>query len=235
VCCILAGLELDVVSPVRASILKASADDVVYFPIVQKPSEPDLANVVVTKRGSSIGYPSYEWVYGYLESLLPTQNLSITVEVDVTWYPYCDPVDPEPVCDPYTVTEVIPTAFDVTVPGQNNPFEYTLILGKAYAIPGEVRLLSVVPASQNFQPVNTVSWIRDAGVVEGIVRNGTIYTLDDIRVVIGSDSCAWRETMLDTTLLLPGQETSFSREYPYCENEELYVVGQGIVLPIFQK
>jgi hypothetical protein len=196
-------------------------DELMYLPLIQKPS---VAKVVVTDKGTSIGYPTLYWAFGYVENLSAANNLSITVGIDVTYHPYCEPPPP---CDSYTVTEPVYLAFDTTTPGQINPFKYSLILGKAWAELGEVQIHSILPAAQDVYPVKILNWTRDEGLISGIAQNDTNHTLDPVRVIVGADQCGWREATLDTAALQPEQETSFNIDYPYCEIDELYVIGQG--------
>jgi hypothetical protein len=215
-------------SPANASMAFASGNDVaaVFFPFVQKPPEPELARLVITERGYTIGYPSYDWVYGYVENLDPAQNYSITVGIEVTFYPYCEPWDPGP-CDPSTYMAEVATAFPVSLPGEINPFWYMAMSAKSSYSLGEVSLLSVVPASGAHHPLQIVSWEQHETSVSGVVRNDTVHPLYNARVVLGTDSCHWREATLEDTALSPGQETPFSG-VSYCEDEAPYLVGQGI-------
>jgi hypothetical protein len=226
---------LDGISTVSASNPSVSiVEAVIYFPFVQNPITPELARLVVTEEGYTIGYPSYEWVYGYVENLDPNQNYSITVGVEVTFYPYCDPGDPGSCEPPSTYITELATAFPVSLPGQINPFWYRVMSAKSSYSLGQVFLLSVLPANPNNYPLQIMNWEQNESAISGVARNDTVYTLYDARVVLGTDSCHWREATLDATILHPGQETQFSG-LSYCEDEALYLIGQGTASSEIQK
>ena len=194
-----------------------------YLPFIAK---SPLVELVVTSRGETIGYPAYWWVYGHVNNLVSTPVYSVTVGIEVTVYPYCEP-DP---CDPYDTTETVHPAFEATLPGQANPFSWDIALGKAFAMVGEVKIASgglIGEGGSNYHPVTVLNWIREGNAVVGKARNDTGKSLADVRVVVFSNECAWKEAGLTNTSLQPGEETDFRLESFYCEGEDVTVVGQG--------
>ncbi len=194
-----------------------------YFPIVVK---PPLAEAVVTDRGETIGYPTYWWVYGYVSSLVSTPIYSVTVGIDITYFPYCEP-NP---CEPYKKTEIVKPAFAATLPGQINPFSWSLMLGKAYATVGQVKVVSASLIGESgitYHPITVLNWRREDKAVVGRIRNDSGKNLGNVRVVIVSNQCAWQEATLTIISLQPGQETDFRLETFYCEGDDVVVIGQG--------
>jgi hypothetical protein len=213
--------------------LKSQEEFYVYLPLAAKPSLP--IEFVVTRRGESIGYPTHYYVYGYVRSTGTEPVYSVTLEVDVTIYPYSPPG--EPPYPPYTSAVPIVPALEATLPGQINPFSYSLLLGKSSASIGEVRATAATltpPSEARFVPLTIVGWQTENTMITGTVRNDQGQTLRDARVVVVEpDRCAWRETALEVTILQPGQETAFQRNMysTYCFTENTVIVGQGAVSP----
>ena len=198
-----------------------------FLPRVVK---PPLVLPFVTYRGEAIGYPTTWWVYGYVSSPVSTPVYSVTVGIDVTYYPYCEP-DP---CDPYARTEIVNPAFPATLPGQINPFSWSLSLGKAYATVGQVKILSAsltAPGELANYPLTILNWQRQDKAVIGRARNNSAQNLVAARVVVVSDRCAWRDATLDRTSLQPDQETDFRLDFLYCEGQDVVVIGQGVAGP----
>jgi hypothetical protein len=195
-----------------------------YLPFIAK---SPLVELTVTSRGETIGYPTYWWVYGHVNNLASTPVYSVTVGIEVTYFPYCEP-DP---CDPYDTTEIVHPAFEVTLPGQANPFSWNIALGKAFAAVGEVKIASKDISGEggkSYHPVRILDWYREGKAVFGRVRNDSGKNLADVRVVVFSDQCAWKGASLSSTSLQPGEEADFRLESFYCEGEDVTVVGQGL-------
>src|SRR4030067_1544585 len=166
-----------------------------FLPIVAKPVPP--VEPIETERGEYFGYPSSWWVYGYVNSLVPAPVYSVIVGINVTYYPYCDP-DP---CEPYQTTEPVYPAFPVTLPGQKNPFAWSLLLGKASASVGQVNIVSWSLSGESgisYYPLTVVDWHREGKAVLGRVRNDSVNDLVDGRAVVFSNVCDWEEPSLNT-------------------------------------
>ena len=97
-----------------------------YLPVVLR--SPIPVEVVETARGAIDGYPSHYFVYGYVRNLTSAPLYSVTLELEVTMYPY----NPDGAQQPYLERVPLSTALPATLPGQINPFSYDLLLGKAY-------------------------------------------------------------------------------------------------------
>jgi CSLREA domain-containing protein len=198
-----------------------------YLPVVVNPPFPIEA--VVTSRGETIGYPTTWWVYGYANNPISKTVYSVTIGIDVTYYPYCDP-NP---CDPYETTEVVKTAFPATLPGQPNPFSWSLLLGKASATVGQVRIIlaDINGGGPEYYPLTVLNWHREDHAVAGRVRNDGEKDLENARVVVFSNDCGWREAALANTSLQSGQESDFNLDYFYCLGDDVNVIGQGRIIP----
>ena len=205
----------------------------VYLPVAAKPPLP--IEFVVTARGESIGYPTHYYVYGYVRSLVAEPVYAVKLEVDVTFYPYTPPG--EPPYPPYTSAISIVPALEATLPGQINPFAYSLLLGKASASLGEVRAVAATltpPDATEYIPLTIVGWHAENTTLVGTVRNDHSQPLHDARVVVAAlGKCRWREATLDDTTLRTGQETAFQCNLytTYCFADDMTVVGQGVTSP----
>jgi hypothetical protein len=219
------------IDPTR-SAEKPLARYVHYLPVVTRAPLPIQAEV--TARGELIGYPTYYYVHGYVRNLVSEALYSVTIDVDVTIYPY----EPQEalVLEPYTQTISVTPALSATLPGQYNPFTYGLLLGKASASIGDVRAASArytSPDGYRYQALNITNWEYVDGVVRGTARNDSSTDLHHLRVVIAElEKCRWREADLDTNTLAPGQETNFQMVLSdTCFGDHLIVVGQGAAAP----
>jgi hypothetical protein len=208
--------------------LEQDSESYAYVPVAMAlPVE-----AVVTARGEQIGYPTYYYVYGYVRNLAARPVYSVTVEVEVTIFPY------EP---PYTLSSMekfqVTPALTATLPGQANPFQYGLLLGKASASIGGVRAVAasfVEPSGDVYYPLTVAGWEHKGALISGTVRNDSGRTLHKARVVAAKlDRCTWREAVLDDVVLQPGQETAFHLDYysSACVDDSLVVVGQGAAPP----
>jgi hypothetical protein len=219
------------VDPVH-SVEKSSGSYAHYLPLVSLAPLPVQAEV--TARGELIGYPTYYYVYGYVNSLVSEPLYSVTVDVDVTIYPY-EP-EGESVLEPYTQTISVTPALSATLPSQNNPFTYGLLLGKASASIGDVRAASASytsPDGYRYHSLNITNWEYVDGVISGIARNESSAALSHIRVVVADlEKCRWREATPEESTLAPGQETTFQMILPEaCFGDQLIIVGQGAAAP----
>ena len=203
-----------------------------YLPVVARAPLPVQAEV--TARGELIGYPTYYYVHGYVHNLASEALYSVTIDVDVTIYPY-EPEE-ELVSGSYTQTISVTPALSATLPGQYNPFTYGLLLGKASASIGDVRAASASdtsPDGYRYQALNITGWEYVDGVIRGTARNESSTDLHHLRVVIAElEKCRWREADLDISTLAPGQETNFQMILSeFCFGDHLIVVGQGAAAP----
>jgi hypothetical protein len=199
------------------------------FPVAAKASLP--IEFAVTARGETFGYPTYYYVYGYVRSLATDPVYSVQLEVDVTFYPYTSPGEPS--LSSYTSAIPIFPALEATLPGQINPFSYSLTLGKASAAIGQVRAVAATltsPSGATYVPLTVVDWhVEDTNVL-GVVRNDHDRALHNLRVVVVEPyRCEWREATLVDTTLQPGQETAFQRNLytTLCFTDNFVIVGQG--------
>jgi len=219
------------VDPAR-SVEKSSGSYVHYLPWVSLAPLPVQAEV--TARGELIGYPTYYYVYGYVSNLVLEPLYSVTIDVDVTIYPY-EP-EGEGMLEPYTQTISVTPALSATLPSQYNPFAYGLLLGKASASIGDVRAASASyssPDGYRYRSLNITNWEYVDGVISGTARNESSTALSHIRVVIAElEKCRWREAMPEDSTLAPGQETTFQMILSAaCFGDHLIVVGQGAAAP----
>ena len=203
-----------------------------YLPVVSRAPVP--AQAEVTARGELIGYPTNYYVYGYVKSLVSEPLYSVTLDVDVTIYPY-EP-EGEFVLEPYTQTISVTPALSATLPGQFNPFAYSLLLGKASASIGDVRAAYASytsPDGYRYQALNITDWEYGEGIISGTARNDSSKDLHHLRVVIAKlEKCRWREADLDASTLAPGQETNFQMILSEaCFGDQLIIVGQGAAAP----
>jgi hypothetical protein len=201
-----------------------------HLPLVMNPSTIDL---VVTARGETGGYPSTYYLDGYVRNHLTTgPPYSVAVEVDVTFYPYEPPLQPS-----WRAWVPVRHLFTATMPGEINPFRYSLLLGKASARIGQVRVAAATPIDESqgsYHSLTVTGWAYEDPVVTGAVRNESSHFLNDVKVaVVNPDGCRWREASLDTTALAPGQETGFRVDYypSGCVDGSLRIVGQGAAKP----
>jgi len=210
--------------------LDLSPEHRVHLPLVSKSS---TIEVVVTARGENIGYPTEYYLEGYVRNNLTTgPPYSVAVEIDVTIYPY------EP-SHPISSSEWIGVRplFTATMPGGINPFRYSLILGKASASIGQVRVAAASPIDESqgsYHSLTVTGWKYEDPVVTGVVRNESGQFLDGVQVaVVNPDRCRWREASLDAAALAPGQETGFRVGYypSGCVDDSLLIVGQGAARP----
>jgi CSLREA domain-containing protein len=196
----------------------------IYLPVVRKPGFH--VELVVTDSGFGPGYPAVWWVYGHLNNLVSTPVYYATIGIEETFYPYCYP-DP---CDPYETTEIVYPAFPATLPGQINPFSWSVWLGKAYITVNQVRVISESLSGgegSTYYPLTILNWWREGNAVVGSIRNDSGEALVNARVVVVSDECAWKEAALSSTDLQPGEETDFRLDYFYCTGEDVSVIGQA--------
>lgn len=176
------------------------------------------------------GYGSSSYVLGYVQTTSSTPVSSITLGVNVTVYPYC-PFDP---CGgSYDEVRISAPAFPVALPGQINPFSYSVVNGKGETHVHGVAWVSGRVAGDGetlYQPLTIVNWTQEGSHMSGSGRNDSGRSLRDIRVVAAAlTRCSWREMTLETTTLGPGEVVRFQGDY-YCDGD-VGVVGQGAVVP----
>jgi hypothetical protein len=218
------------ISAMPAADLKAPAEQFSqYLPVIATPALP--VEVVVTARGVIDGYPSYVWVYGYVRNLTSTPLYSVSLDIEVTWYPY----DPDGSLQPYTERAPLIPALPATLPGQINPFAYSLTLGKASAVLGEVRAISTSSSGMGgvvYYSLALASLAHDGLNLRGTLRNDSGKPLYAARVVVAEQSnttCAWVQPQLATTALQPGQALDFHIDnyYQYCHGDGVVAIGQA--------
>jgi hypothetical protein len=200
-----------------------------YLPSILR--SPIPVEVVETARGAIDGYPSHYFVYGYVRNLAATPLYSVTLELEVTIYPYIPVGDQQPYVERVPLT----TALPATLPGQINPFSYDLLLGKASAQLGQLRALSASSDAVGgalFFPLTTVSLARDGANLRGAVRNDSARPLYGVLVAVAelqNATCAWQRPSLETTTLQPGQTVAFQIDnfFLYCRGDPVAVLGQG--------
>jgi hypothetical protein len=200
-----------------------------YFPLIVK--SPIPVEVVETARAAIDGYPSHYFVYGDVRNLTSTPLYSVTLELEVTMYPYNPEGDPQPYVERVPLT----TALPATLPGQINPFSYDLLLGKASAELGALRVVSANSSAVGgalYYPLTAVNVTRDGANLRGTVRNDSTQPLNGVLVAVTelqNAKCAWKRPSLSTTTLHPGQTVTFQIDdfYLYCPGEPVAVLGQG--------
>lgn len=229
------GSQAAIEEPIQPAPPSApSAAFSIYQPLIHKAARLE---VVETARGEDIGYPTYYYVYGYVRNLTTEPLYDVTVDLEVTMYPYCDPSQDPSLCDdPYTYIEYIKPALTASLPGQLNPFSYSLLLGKASAYFGPIVGYSASPwSSGERQAALTSVEIQYAGTtLSGTVRNDNSQALHGNRVVaFGPGRCAWREAVLEADTLQPGGETGFHIDSyaAGCVTEDVVIAGQGAFQP----
>lgn len=205
-----------------------------YLPLVQhSPSEPNPAIIegVKTTQGEIEGYPTVYYAYGYVRNLTSEPLYNVVVSLDVTIFPYEDPLlEPD---DIFLITPEL----TATLPGQLNPFSFVLLLGKASASIGPIVGVTASPweSGDAYAALTITGYAYEGSAVTGTARNDTDHPLHHARVGGYEPSlCSWREAELDTDELLPGQETGFSIPYSssYCFDGVGYtVIGQGAYQP----
>ena len=205
-----------------------SAAFTLYQPLVHKAARLEI---VETARGEDSGYPAYYYLYGYVRNRTAEPLYDVIVDLEVTIWPYDDPPPP-----PYTETVHLIPAFTATLPGQINPFFYSLTLGKAYADIGPILGYSANSwaGGNRHAPLTIVSYHYEGTTLSGTARNDSSQTLHDNRVVVFEPGkCAWKATVVDALTLQPGDETSFHLDnyYSACVTEDLMVLGQGAYQP----
>jgi hypothetical protein len=201
----------------------------IFLPIVVM---PPIVEHIVLSEGKSIGYPGYVWALGYINSVVPQPLYSVSIEVKFLYYPYCDPVDPDPCGEPFELSEIVHPGFPATLPGQVNPFFWERMLTKDDAFFRQVKVLSASlknESGKTYYPLTVLNWHRENKAVIGRVRNDSGKNLVDARVVVFSNQCYWKDATLIQTGLQPGQETDFLLDY--CEEVDVVVVGQGSASP----
>jgi hypothetical protein len=198
-----------------------------YLPWI---ASPPLAEVIETARIVVEGYPTYYYVLGYVHNLVPVPLEEVQIQIDVTITPY----SPDTPLPPDLMQMQFTPALTATLPGQDNPFTFSLYLGKASAELGDLRLLRARPAAANgpqYLPL-TIVHIEVAGSdVQGVVRNDNSQAVSQARVVTAAPhSCPWRETVLGSRILAPGEQTAFNRS-SFCLDPQIYAAGQGLLSP----
>jgi hypothetical protein len=226
-------LILAAVPPARAQ----PAVSTIYLPIVARPALP--FEVVVTAEIDSCapplggcGYPSYYYLRGYVRNLTAAPLYGIVLEVAETTIPY-DPDNPG--SGGYTSAVRVTPVLTATLPGQINPFGYTLVLGKASGALGAVTPLSYggdSPDGLAYYPLTVVGWARAAdGTLSGTLRNDSGRSLTQLRAALfHSGVCEVQTAELSAASLAPGASAGFSAPYT-CASGSYTIVGQGAAPP----
>ena len=203
-----------------------------YLPLVKRAPIP--VEVVETARGVIDGYPSFYFVYGYVRNLTSTPLYSVTLELEVTMYPYNPDGDPQP----YILPMPLITALPATLPGQINPFAFEMLLGKASAELGELRAVSANSDAVDgaiYYPLTMVSVTRDGANLRSTVRNDSAEALRGVLVAVTelqNARCAWKRPTLEATTLQPHQALTFQIDdfFLYCHGDPVAVLGQGAAI-----
>jgi hypothetical protein len=164
-------------------------------------------------------------VRGYLRHLPGAPIAHVTLEVDITVYPY------EPAgTAAYTSTATFAPVFVVTMPDQVNPLAYVVVNGKGFtAVGSAVRVASATPvsAAERYYPLTVRGWERSGDQVRGMLQNDSPAILSDLRAGLFSpDACGWQAASLNVAALQPGEVAAAEVWYP-CVSEEYVFLGQG--------
>lgn len=217
---------------------RAQANTRHYLPQV---SQPSLFEVVITDANYSCDdthydpdclYPSYYYVRGYVRNTtdLPLYDIKLMVEETWVW-------GNEETKKLTTFSPVFPA----TLPGQRNPFDYTIVAGKM-GTPSLGALSSAggalaAPDDLTYAPLTSVWWARNTrGETIGVVRNDSGRALTGLRLaLIYRDNALNGACRLETAslggTLAPGASASFNAGYSACRQGASVVVGQGAVAP----
>jgi hypothetical protein len=198
---------------------------ILYLPLVQSTK---VVEAVETARGEEGFYPTEYYLYGYVRNLITEPLYSVIVDLEVTIWPYLYPTS-------YTEIIHITPALTATLPGQINPFSYSMLLGKADASIGSIRGVSSNPwvGGDKYYPLTIISFTYEDPILSGTARNDSGQSLYKLRVVVVElEKCEWQLAIVDSQNLLPGQETAFHLTYPSgCLGDSLKIVGQGAAQP----
>jgi hypothetical protein len=232
------GLPAGERADMRAAIQENGAHHL-YLPLVamQQPEEvePALVELVLTDFKQPDGYPFESWLYGYAHSLVSQPVYAVALEIGLITFPACEAWEEEEEClEPFYWTDTIEPAFPATLPGQANPFSWYDFGGRDLTA---IAHLAVVPerlkndTDRTFSPLTILNWRSEGYTVTGRIRNDTGEDLEDVRVVVFADRCAWKEAAVSRRGLRPGQRADFRLERFYCTGEDLAVVAQGTFEP----
>ena len=206
------------------AFLPTVEDEQVHLPII---FQQYAIEVVVTTFNDS-PYSYFYDALGYVENAAG-ESFEVTLEADVTVYPYS--IDtPEP---PYTKTVQFQPALDVSLPGQRNPFNLEAMCYKACEVITDIHLDQAIAWNNDlgaYLPLTIVDWTHNGEVLSGTVRNDSSQELVNARVVVTElVKCDWKEAVLETESLQPGEETMFTLDpyYSTCISDQMLIVGQG--------
>jgi len=193
---------------------------------------PKVIEAVVTAQGEIRYHPNIYYLDGYLQNLTtePLYNVTISLEVTIMDYSGFD-------LEPDTKIVYFTPVFTATLPGQPNPFSYTLLLFQASASIGPIIGIASNPweNGDEYAPMVLSGLAYTGTVVTGTVCNDNDRPLHHLRVVgFEPDRCSWDQAVLGTDDLRTGEETSFTLTVPnsFClEAENLVIVGQGAYQP----
>jgi hypothetical protein len=210
-----------------------------YLPLVahqlQTVVEPPLLQIVITSQGGLGPYAS-SWVNGYVTNPNSGPVYSAAIGVELLVFPYCGPDEPYPpgFCDPFEWTHIIYPAFPATLPGQVNPFFWSEFYGKSYADVTGVKVSSASftnDTGKTYSTLTVLEWHLEDQAIVGKVRNDRGEDLENIRVVVFSNRCDWKEATLDRTGLKPGMKTDFRLDFFFCTEEDVQVLALGTFEP----
>jgi hypothetical protein len=194
--------------PLAAQELSATR---IYLPFV---SSPRLADVTAYFSEGPPGYPTYYSLSGQVTNLT-TVPLSVTIEIEMISYPYMR--------DPYISTMRIHPVLEATLPGEENWFFMSWLLGKASIGFVGARIVGAVPLEGSYHSLQLIEQTQNDTDLVGIVRNDTRYVLEDVRVVVLG--CEARGAQLTRSILQPGETASF--RLAYCTNTRSNILTQG--------
>ena len=134
----------------------------------------------------------------------------------------------------YTETIQVTPALTATLPGQLNPFYFSIMTYKSSVISYSIDGITSSPweSGDVYYSLTIASFTHEGTIFTGIVRNDSAHTLHHLRVVAFEPKgmCAWLEALVDSNSLLPAQETTFHLASA-CLSDNLIIVSQGADSP----
>ena len=207
-----------------------------YLPAVSY-ELPDLPLQMYATLGVSNDTPHMAYTWGYLLNTAtePLYDATLRVTVMRIEKNCCGQV-----IGIYTDTYTLKPVFTSTLPGQLNPFFFTLQSSKVT----DYRVESVIthtariklPTDSTYVALDASHWMTGTdsfgnSVITGTVRNNTALSVRDVRLLF-TDAiyfCGWSEAPLLTTTLKSGESTSYATNYCGIDRP-IITVAQGAVL-----
>lgn len=178
----------------------------------------------LTAVGEDIGYPTRYFACGVLNNSTGQALYSSRVDLLVAIQGYLEP-------DFYPSIVPVTPAFSATLPGQPNPFQYSLLLGHASAQIRSIQGTYAHPWSGGpiYHRLYVEQYACTGGQLAGKVRNNSSLLLAELRVVaMDLTTCAWGEAAASGQILPIGGLAEFQMDFPgSCTGDQLLVVGQG--------